>query len=321
MLEYATVAHDVRALEFVQRAYEHTWTYGIPRMGWINCYPAATNLCEGCALGDLVGIGIRLSDTGIGDYWDAVDGVVRNQLVEQQLIRADFLKRAAEAGSERTPDQRSIHPHQELQENVVERSLGIYGGTATPTAVPNVWSMTCCTGNGTQGLYYAWEGIVREDGETAHVNLLLNRAARLVDVESYLPYSGKVVIRNKKARRIAVRIPHWVKRPQLGADVSGARRPLVWVGNCVVFDGLEPGDALTLGFPVEETTASYTVNARTSAEQTYTCAFRGSTLVGISPRDAAPTSYPLYLRDHLRSSAAPTKTVERFVADRTVIRW
>ena len=321
MLEYAMAAHDIRILEFVQRAYEYTWTCGIPRMGWINCYPAAMNRCEGCALGDLVAIGIRLSDAGLGDYWDAVDGVVRNQLVEQQLIREDLLKQASEAGPERPPDPPDTHPDQELPERVIERSLGIYGGTATPTSVPNVWSMTCCTGNGTQGLYYAWEGIVREAGETAQVNLLLNRAGDLVDVDSCLPYSGKVVIRNKKARRIAVRIPSWVKRPELRADVSGARRPLEWIGNCVVFDALKSGDALTLVFPVEETTASYTVNARTAAEQTYACTFRGSTLVDISPRDLAPTSYPLYLRDHLRGDDAPVKAVERFVPDRTIIRW
>lgn len=321
MLEYAMAAHDVRVLEFVQRAYEYTWTFGIPRMGWINCYPAAVNVCEGCALGDLVALGIRLSDAGIGDYWDAVDSVARNQLVEQQLVRKDLLTQVSEAGPEQPPDQPGIYPGQELREDVIERSLGIYGGHATPTSMPNVWSMTCCTGNGTQGLYYAWEGSVREDHETARVNLLLNRAAGLVDVDSYLPYSGRVIIRNKKARRIAVRVPGWVKRPELRAEVSGAQRSPVWVGNYVVFDALKPEDALTLIFPVEETTASYTVNARTAAEQTYACTFRGSTLVDISPRDTAPTSYPLYLRDHLRSNDAPVKRVERFVPHRTIVHW
>ena len=113
-----------------------------------------------------------------------------------------------------------------------------------------------------------------------------------------------------------MRIPCWVKRPEISADVSGAPRPLVWVGNYVVFDTLKPGDALTLIFPVEETSASYTVNARTAAEQTYACTFRGSTLVDISPRDTAPTSYPLYLRDHLRGHDAPEKRVTRFVPHR-----
>jgi hypothetical protein len=181
--------------------------------------------------------------------------------------------------------------------------------------------MTCCIGNGTQGLYYAWEGIVRETGETAQVNLLLNRAAKLVDIDSWLPYSGKVVVRNKKARRVSVRIPCWVSRRDIRADVSGTARSLAWVGNYLIFDDLRPGDLLTLAFPVPETTTTYTVNARTRAEQTYKCVFRGSTLVDISPRDNAPTSYPLYQRDHLRPGAAPVRTADRFVADRTIARW
>ena len=319
MLEYAMAAHDIRVIEFVQRAYEHTWTYGIPRMGWINCYPAANNRCEGCALGDLVAIGIRLSDAGVGDYWDAVDGVVRNQLVEQQLIRADLLERVAAAGAERTGE--PAHDNQELRENVIERSLGIYGGQATPTAMPEAWSMTCCTGNGTQGLYYAWEGIVREEGDTAQVNLLLNRSADLVDVDSYLPYSGKVVIRSKKARRVAVRVPHWVRRSGLRVEVTGVPRGLSRAGNYVVLDDLEPEDTVTLTFPVEETSARYTVAARTPAEEAYACTFRGSTLVDISPRDDAPTSYPLYRRDHLRGNEAPMRQAERFVADRAISHW
>ena len=54
-------------------------------------------------------------------------------------------------------------------------------------------------------------------------------------------------------------------------------------------------------FTVPNTTARYTANSRTEAGQTYTCTFRGSTLVDISPRDSSPTSYPLYVLQHLRS--------------------
>jgi hypothetical protein len=89
----------------------------------------------------------------------------------------------------------------------------------------------------------------------------------------------------------------------------------------VVFGGLKPLDVITLRFPVGEATARYTVNAQTDHARTYTCTFRGSTLVDISPRDTSPTSYPLYLRDHLRADQAPMKHVTRFVADRVVADW
>ena len=311
----------------MQRAYEYTLTFGIPRIGWVSCWPAAQDLsgsnlfCEGCALGDLVALGIRLSDAGVGDYWDDVDAVVRNQLVEGQLVRKDLLQRVADASPERGSEEYSPYPHQEASEKVIERSLGNYAGMSTPTSIPKPWVMQCCTGNGTQGLYYAWEGIVREEGDSAQVNLMLNRAARSVDIDSCLPYEGKVVIHNKTARRVSVRIPAWVTRREIRADVSGQPRPLAWVGNYVVFDDLRPGDSVTVRFPIRETTASYTAASGTPDEQVYACTFRGSTLVDISPRDDSPTSYPLYVRDGMRSDHAPLKEVTRYIANQAILHW
>jgi len=325
ILEFGRTTGDERALEFVQRAYEVTLSQGIPRMGWVNCYPAANDTCEGCALGDQVAMGIRLSDAGLGDYWDNVDAVVRNQLMEGQLIRADLLEKIAAASPETTNAYghtlATLHPGQGCSDNVIARSLGVFAGMSRPDCIPAPWVMHCCTGNATRGLYYAWEGAVRESGDTAQVNLLLNRASKLLDVDSHLPYEGKVVLRNKAARRIAVRIPSWADRKALRADVSGKEAALDWIGNRVVFTGLKPADVITLRFPVRETTARYTVSAQTAQQQTYTCAFRGSTLVDIAPRDTSPTSYPLYLREHMKADAAPMKTVERFVPERIVTGW
>ena len=322
ILEFAVVAADARAAEFVRRAYEFTQTQGIARTGWINCYPDALNLCEACALGDLVALGIRLSDLGLGDYWDDVDAVVRNQLAEQQLMRADLLERAAENAGDRGESEKEGFPGERFYaEDIFERTLGVFGSTGAPTSIPNVWVMHCCTGNATQGLYYAWEGILRERGQTAEVNLLLNRAGRLVDVDSYLPFEGKVCIRNKKAQRVSLRIPAWVSRGDLRADVSGVARPDRWIRNTLLFDDLKPGDVITVTFPISESEASYTVNARSATETVYNCTFRGSTLVDISPRDESPTSYPLYLRDGLRKDTAPAKTVERFVANQVISDW
>ena len=41
----------------------------------------------------------------------------------------------------------------------------------------------------------------------------------------------------------------------------------------------------------------------------------------ISPRDEDPTTYPFYLRDHMRQDTAPMKSVTRFVPDRTILHW
>jgi len=318
LLEYGRFTGDERVMEFVLRAYEFTLTQGIARMGFVNCMPVMNNVMEGCAAGDLVALGIRLSEAGLGDFWDNVDAVVRNQLMEMQYARADLLEKQAAASKEGyLPD--TLHPGQASIDDVIRRGLGSFG-CGSPTSMSGS-VMLCCTGNGSRGIYYAWEGALREDGSKAEVNLLLNRAGKLLDVDSWLPYEGKVVLRNKSAERIAVRIPSWVDRRELRADVSGKEATLDWFGNRVMFAGLKPTDVVTLRFPVKETTARYTVNAQTDKQQTYTCTFRGSTLVDIAPRDTSPTKYLLYLRDHMRASKAPMKEVTRFVPDRIITNW
>ncbi len=332
ILEYAMVTGDERILEFVRRAYEYTWNFAIARIGWINCYPGALYLCEGCALGDIVALGIRLSDAGAGDYWDDVDAVVRNHLIEQQLTRADLLERISQVSPAAKPAPKpeeytrelyrhAPYPNQEMDEDVIQRSLGNFAGNSSPTSIPKPWVMQCCTGNATQGLYYAWEGIVREEKDSAQVNLLLNRAGKSLDIDSYLPYEGKAIIHNKTARRVSVRIPCWVIRKEICSDVSGKKRPLSWVGNYLLFDGLKPGDKINIEFPIKEIKASYTANSKTKMEQTYTCTFRGSTLVDISPRDDSPTSYPLYLREHMRKDKAPMRKKTRFVSEKKILKW
>jgi hypothetical protein len=103
--------------------------------------------------------------------------------------------------------------------------------------------------------------------------------------------------------------------------VQGRPVRLEWVGNFLRFDGLQPGDAVGLRFPVPQSSGRYTVNANSDAEKVYTGSFRGSTCVEVSPRDESPDAYPLYRRDHLRGDRAPMKTVERFVPERVVRDW
>ena len=116
--------------------------------------------------------------------------------------------------------------------------------------------MQCCSGNGTKGFYYAWEGALREEaplngkGGRAVVNLLLNRAGRTVTVDSWLPWEGKVRVRTRGAARVSVRIPWWVDRRALRASVGGKPREPEWLGAYASFGGLAPGTDLDLSFPV-----------------------------------------------------------------------
>jgi hypothetical protein len=256
----------------------------------------------------MVALAVRLSQAGVGDYWEDVDQYVRNQLVEHQPTRVDLMRRASEASAEHV----AKGPH-ETNEDALERMVGAFTDWAGVTHAGE--GAGCCTANGSQALYYAWDSIVSYLDGIARVNLLLNRASPWVDVDSYLPYEGKVILRNKTARAFYVRIPYWVDKGAVRCDVNGAEASVSWLGNYLLFPALGSGHVVTVRFPMVEATESYRIG-----DTQYRCHFRGNTLVDISPRDESPSVYPTYLRDHYQADRAPMKTVERFVSPLT-IRW
>lgn len=327
LLTYAQTSHDARLMQFVRESYEYMRTFGIARIGLFG---------EGCTVGDMTQLAIRLSDAGVGDYWDDADQYIRNHLAELQMTDAARLAQAVEemptGRGKNDTTQGPLDPENESTDRVIERNVGVFFSDAShPTRIPehNLLYTICCTGNCTPALYAAWEATVRCQTDTVQINLLLNRASAWLDLDSYLPYEGKVVIRNKTARKLAVRIPYWVDASAVEARVNDAAISPVWIGRYLLFDPLRPQDVVTITFPVTDRVETCTLKWRQTEfwkESTnpgatwqppdeparYVCRFRGSTLVDISPRDSG-RGYPLYLRDSLTQGSAPMKKVTRYL--------
>ena len=88
-------------MEFVREAYDQAVRNGVARMGWFPAWitPAkyarpesSGHHSETCGLAEMVELGVRLSDAGLGDYWDDVDAGVRNQFMEQQFWNEDMVR-------------------------------------------------------------------------------------------------------------------------------------------------------------------------------------------------------------------------------------
>ena len=312
LLELAVLENNTWLMQFVREGYDHGRRNGITRMGW---FPAWThpwpnspwregrkpedhnNRTELCAVSDVLLLATKLSDAGLGDYWDDVDHIIRNQLVAQQFISLDLMRRAAGG------DQR--------HDAVLSHFLGGFG-SATPTYnKPAVHG--CCTANGAIGLYYAWHGITRFNNGIAQVNLFLNRASSWMDVDSYLPYEGKVVLHNKQAHTAHVRVPSWVEMGRLRSFVNDREGKPGRSGRYLVFQNLKKNDQIRLEFPVPTKIDKYTISGKQ-----YTITLRGSTLVDIAPREEVPGTYPIFQRDSLKATKAPLKKVRRFAAARVL---
>ena len=342
LLEYAIVRKDSQILRFVQRFYDYARCFGIARIGHfpailrtleapagqkdLDIYMAADGSApqcsEGCATADMIWLAATLSKAGAGDYWDDVDQYVRNDLVEHQILRRDLIEAMVAAGPTH-----EIDPRMETTERVIERNMGGFLGGGDPTWIYGWWTM-CCNANAAYALHVAWDSIVSCENGAAQVNLLLNRASPWLDVDSYLPYEGKVVLRNKTASTVNVRVPLWADKAAVRCQVNGREKNTHWVGNYLAISGVAGGDVITVEFPMVETRETYTLP---SYPDRYTLSMKGNTLVDIEPRPDKPihvkhgsddgaifpigTGYPIYLRDHYKGEKkAPVVETERYVS-------
>jgi len=319
ILEYGMATSDQHCLDFVRNSYAYVRSHLVmDATGWTCHSPTRMDTNEGCSIGMNISLAIRLTDAGLGDFWDDVDTLVRNQLVEQQI---------SESGAELAREKAQFHteypdftgwpfiprfdeqvPGQQLTEGVFERLPGLYWGMAGPTSCAMDY-MGCCTGQATAGWYYAWEGAVREQLGLTQVNLLINRNAPSLEVMSHLPYSGRVQILNKTAESITVRIPRWVQRNQLRVQVGDQDRSLIWVGNYILVSDLKPGEVVTLTFPIREWTQQHTHRPGLPGETVLTFHMRGGVCTHITPFEDHPGVFPLYQRKHLINDVTPMQEI------------
>jgi hypothetical protein len=139
-----------------------------------------------------------------------------------------------------------------------------------------------------------------------------------MDVNSYLPYEGKVELQNKLAKAALVRVPSWLNMKDVQSFVNDKPASPSASGRYLIFDGLERGTTIRLAFPNPESVEHYVING-----QRYQLTFRGSTLLDIEPRakDRALVDwdkgiyFPLYQRSLYRANKAPVRQVQRFVAE------
>jgi hypothetical protein len=229
---------------FARDGYEFSRNLGMARLGWFES-TAGKHSHETCTLADMTSLALQLSEAGLGDYWDDVDGFVRNHLTEGQYVSLEKMKSLN-------------HPLSADEEKLLLRAVGTYTGWGSPVALSTAVA-NCCTANGSQGLYAAWEKIVTYEKASgaAQVNLLLNRTSPWLEVESYLPYEGKVILRNKEAQRVYVRIPAWVDRNQLRCDVDGQAIVPRYLGNYLLLDPVSSPSVIKVTFPLREEVQTY----------------------------------------------------------------
>ena len=306
--DYAAAAGDRELAAFARTSYEWARTTGSPLVGffpeYINDWPDDRPYidCETCCTADMIQIAMTLTEAQQGDYWDDVDRYLRNQFVEMQLLEGEWIDQLA-ATFPPTPLETS-----DDGDRVSERLIGSFASWASA----NDWyigdpqgTTFCCIGNAGRVLYYVWERMIEFANSTLTVHLLLNRASPWADVDSYVPYEGRVDLKMKVACDLELRIPEWVKPGEVSALVNDEPRPLAFQGRYALIRSVEPGDLVTVTFPIFERTVETTIG-----DVPYTLIIKGNDVVSIDPPGKW---YPFYQRAKYRENQVRWVTRERFV--------
>jgi hypothetical protein len=307
--EYGIAANDREVLERVDACYRWARTQGdsligyyteaMPGLGWY--LSRQGNTVETCVVADIIWLALNLTRAGVGDYWDDLDRWVRNVYAEAQYRDPGVLARIPDSYFRNEP---LDAPYKDTR-NVAERVVGgFFGWMRANDGLPvdqteqgpkivgefspsqRLSIMVCCCGNGSRTLYYVWDSILQKDNEVVKVNLLLNRASAWLDVDSYLPIEGKVVLHIKDAPKVAVRMPEWCDMTSIIVKVGGKVCRTNIAGRYVHINLLKPGDEVTINFDVPTVVAH-----RVIGEIPYKLTIRGSNVVDIDPKGLA---YPLY---------------------------
>ena len=284
---------------------------------------------EICEVSDMIIAAIMLSRLGI-DRWDDADRWVRNQLAEGQLTstdwRADGHIPASELVEKADWKELTVIPEHTTVEGryttdrVLERTLGAFSGWPSANdwvgPAPHDKALTignCCSSSGTRALYYVWRNTLDYEPGKLRVNLLLNRASRWADVDSYIPYEGRVEVKMKQGAEVEVRIPEWAPLDQVQCEVDGKARKLAFEGRYARVGKVEKGQTVALRFPIRDRTDKVILQGTE-----YTIVRRGNDVVWIDP----PGKYfPSYQRGHYRTGQPLYRKVVRFVSDEDFGWW
>ncbi|RTE11503.1 hypothetical protein [Paenibacillus whitsoniae] len=245
---------------------------------------------ETCSLVDLIATGITLARSGYVEYWGTVERFLRNHLAESQLLDLSWVEELQDK-SQDIPANTSFY-------KVAERTRGSFAGYSAPNDfVCDVNEgrghtsdlQLCCLGSGTRGLFMGWSNTITEKNGAISVNFLLNRGSKWLDVSSYLPHEGKVVLHiHTDLPRLQIRIPEWAGFTkirfvrELGGEVTEGRgsEASSWVNKHFLLLGpAKAGETITVTFPL-----SFRKTLENAVGQTFETEWRGDDVVNITPK-------------------------------------
>lgn len=288
-----------RYMEFIRRIYQFMEGHGTGT-GWVHegtsHDPAAGNNCsETCTTSDVMSIVACLAQSAdfMGDeyaaYWDHLERYFRNHISPCQFFV--------------TPEFEAFYRerHKSMPIEMVDAGIAslrkMEGGILAGTGINDYFNdypgdertsfimVGCCAPEGMRAIYTTWSNIIQsktiKDRCLIYINMPLSVDANECKVISYLPDKGQITVTAHKPGDYRLRPPAWTPASGVRGWVNNSEIDTVWDGSYVAFDSVEPGDTLSITWPL----AIYRQHVAIFADPDMSADFswKGSQAIGVNP--------------------------------------
>ncbi len=269
--------------------------------------------CETCALMDFAGLAATLANHGRAEYWDDLERLVRNHLVESQVADGSWLH-----SDNSRPDSEQF-----TWRDIGDRMIGGYAGWSSPNHIlaaeetipwggPELHGKTrafqnCCGGSGVHALFIAWKNAARFENGVLSVNLHIDKLLPEAEIRCRQPYHGSTMIKPAQPCRVRIRIPDFAGPGRLIISINGVpsqfeastRKSADERGEIIRTTGSEgrvslranylelghrrAGDVLVLEYPLPYGDEEVSVGNPGFRQYRYRVSWKGDTVIGMEP--------------------------------------
>jgi DUF1680 family protein len=265
VIKLGLVTDQEELVQWGKRVFDWAMSHVAFSFGWVSeRADSAEGGCETCCITDAIEIALLLARNGYSEYWDVAERFGRNHLLESQCPKTGGF-----SGHSRPNDYTWLHH----VTGEVEHSVA-----------------GCCSPAGVRGLYLIWDHIVTASDGGVDVHFALNRDSEWIEVKSFLPYRGKVLLTVHQSCEVRYRIPDWAAWQDLEVTVNGDPRKVGVCGTYLLFGDLRKNDEVRIAYPVRRR-----ISHEACLGQHFTVHWRGNTAVRMEPPGEVE---PLYQRVH-----------------------
>lgn len=263
--------------------------------GWVTEYeqpPADQELerlaAEGCAVVDMVRVGIELGRCGFSPGWDVAERFTRNYLTQAQIrtvtpftLPADLvINHPGRAAVVAVPES-----HRD-SEAFWTRVVGALTGWGAPNDILDprgrlaLCIQNCCSSHLPIGLLHVWEHAVERHDNLLRIHLLLTQDGPLCRTTDHQPRTGLLEITPHGLADLEVRLPDWVEERTVRVTINGAPVAVTTpTRHRYLRIPAAPAESLVrVNYDLREMSLTERL-----AGESYTTRWRGDTVVGITP--------------------------------------